>query len=41
MKTSEIIELLDFLETKLQAQSKLIKEINNKLDELINKINKK
>ena len=35
MKTSEIIEILDFIETKLQAQSKLIKEINDKLDKII------
>ena len=35
MVTSELIELIEFFETKLQAQSKLIKEINDKLDELI------
>ena len=35
MVTSELIELIEFFEAKLQAQSKLIKEINDKLDELI------
>lgn len=41
MKTFELVELIEFFETKLQSQSKLIKEISDKLDELINKINKK
>lgn len=35
MKQSELIELIEFFETKLQTQSKLIKEINDKLDEII------